>query len=448
MANLYHEKRKQADKLVKVFRIWFVMHGERKSIYLGQFNKQHAQKFCNLVSELEDANALGEGLDAKLQMKVEKLDRQLKQKLADVGLVQIGDDQALLDVIENYLEHHPEYVSRTNIEWNALKSNLNEFFGPHTLIASITLSDLKKFHQYLKQRYAPATWDKRLKNLKQLFRSAEEDGLIRTNVAQQLKYKLKKEDKVAQKPYVSAEQVEAVLNVLPNAEWRCWFAFIRWLGCRLSEPSFDRWEDVDWSNGTISRWDCKKKQRLLVPIPEELYPYLLELVNEAEVQVGKLFPNVGEHANQGVFIQRRMRRANLEVWPEFFNSLRASRSREYRRSLGPAAEAAWIGHSQEIAAMHYDDVLESDFERAKAEYFKSAVPVDEPRSSVQKSVQRPLKTLSVQMSVQQNDDLQGTQPKVDLATKIQGQMQKPAANCGSSNGLKVPPRGVEPLLPD
>lgn len=179
---------------------------------------------------------------------------------------------------------------------------------------------------------------------------------------------------------------------------------------------------------------------MLVPIHEELYPYLLELVNEPEVQVGKMFPNVGEHANQGVFIQRRMRRANLEVWPEFFNSLRASRSREYRRSLGPAAEAAWIGHSQEIAATHYDDVLESDFETAKAECFKTAVPATVPISSVQ----RPLKSLSVQ----QNDDLQGTQPVVDLATKIQGQMQKPAASCGSSNDWKVPPRGVEPLLPD
>ena len=90
--------------------------------------------------------------------------------------------------------------------------------------------------------------------------------------------------------------------------------------------------------------------------------------------------------------------------------------------------------------MHYDDVLESDFMTAKAECFKSAVPADEPRSSVQKSVQRPLKTFSVQMSVQQNDDLQSTQHKVDLATKIQGQMQKPAANCGCSSNRKVRPK--------
>ena len=90
--------------------------------------------------------------------------------------------------------------------------------------------------------------------------------------------------------------------------------------------------------------------------------------------------------------------------------------------------------------MHYDDLLESDFAKAKATSFRTAVPAGKANRCVQKPED--------QMSVQQNDDLQGTQDKVDLATKIQGQMQKPAANCGSLKGWKVPPRGVEPLLPD
>ena len=85
--------------------------------------------------------------------------------------------------------------------------------------------------------------------------------------------------------------------------------------------------------------------------------------------------------------------------------------------------------------MHYDDLLESDFAKAEATSFRTAVPTGKANGSVQ-------------MSVEQNDDLQCTQDKFDLATKIQGQMQKPAANCGSLKGWKVPPRGVEPLLPD
>ena len=72
------------------------------------------------------------------------------------------------------------------------------------------------------------------------------------------------------------------------------------------------------------------------------------------------------------------------------------------------------------------------------------MPAVEANGSVQMSVQEPQNQMSVQMSVQQNDDLRSTQHKVDLATKIQGQMQKPAANCGSSNDWKVPPRGVQP----
>ena len=266
--------------------------------------------------------------------------------------------------------------------------------------------------------------------------TAEEEEIISINPAKRLKFRVKKEDQVAEKPYVSAAQFEAAASIRPTSEWRCWFAFARWLGCRLSEAAVDRWQDIDWENGTINRWDVKKKQRILVPIVEELWPYLQELVNEAEDQDGFLFPNVAKHANQGVFVQRRMKRANLEIWPKFFNSLRASRSREIRRDYGPAAEAAWIGHSQEIAAMHYDDVIESDFAKAKATRFKSAVPAGEANGSVQMSVPEP----ENQMSVQQNDDLQSTEHKVDLATKIQGQMQKPAANCGCSSNRRVRPK--------
>jgi hypothetical protein len=52
--------------------------------------------------------------------------------------------------------------------------------------------------------------------------------------------------------------------------------------------------------------------------------------------------------------------AGIEPWKSLFNSLRASRSRELIRLYSPAVEAALIGHSTDIALMHYDDVLDSD----------------------------------------------------------------------------------------
>ena len=96
--------------------------------------------------------------------------------------------------------------------------------------------------------------------------TAEEEEIISINPAKRLKLRVKKEDQVAEKPYVSAAQFEAAALTLPTAEWRCWVGFARWLGCRLSEAAEDRWQDIDWENGTINRWDVKKKQRILVPI--------------------------------------------------------------------------------------------------------------------------------------------------------------------------------------
>ena len=67
--------------------------------------------------------------------------------------------------------------------------------------------------------------------------------------------------------------------------------------------------------------------------------------------------------------------------------------------------------------MHYDDLLESDFAKAEATSFRTAVPAGKANRSVQ-------------MSVRQNDDLQGTQPKIDLAKKYRLKCQNPQRTAG------------------
>jgi hypothetical protein len=52
--------------------------------------------------------------------------------------------------------------------------------------------------------------------------------------------------------------------------------------------------------------------------------------------------------------------AGIDPWKCLFTSLRASRSRELIRDFSPKVEASLIGHSTDIALMHYDDVLDSD----------------------------------------------------------------------------------------
>lgn len=140
---------------------------------------------------------------------------------------------------------------------------------------------------------------------------------------------------------------------------------------------------------------------------------------------GFMFPNVKRHSNSHTRITNCLRRAGLEVWREFFNALRSSRVRELRR-ISPALEAELIGHSEQIASLHYDAAIDDDYAQIRGSFA----------------------TLSVQESVQQD-----AAPRSKEAPKNQPQKETVgipvgALLCDSLQIAQVPPRGVEPLLPD
>jgi hypothetical protein len=67
-------------------------------------------------------------------------------------------------------------------------------------------------------------------------------------------------------------------------------------------------------------------------------------------------------ANQSAFFISRLKKNAIPVWGKFLISLRSSRSIEVRRlPNGRFLEAKWIGHSAEVADLHYDAVQDKDF---------------------------------------------------------------------------------------
>ncbi len=96
----------------------------------------------------------------------------------------------------------------------------------------------------------------------------------------------------------------------------------------------------------------------------ELKKWHQMVVNEHGKASGPIFPWLfqSSSANQYSYFVGRIKQKGVKVWPEFFNSLRASRAREIRRKVnGRQLEACWIGHSPEVADKHYDDIQESDY---------------------------------------------------------------------------------------
>ncbi len=365
MAVLASENRIINGKKTKIYKVYFYRDGNRDRIFLGRkLNKANAAKFCSIVHELEQARELGQEPDAALRKQLDSLSPVLLNKLIERGLAKSRTRKTLDQVFDSYLQQYSN--PNTLKEWKSLQRNCADFFGAMRVLGTISQEDCRKFvFEFFKQQeYGPPTIEKRLKNLKQIMRYAVDQEWIAASPAQKVRYKISKEQKVAEKPYISAALISLACDAMPDEEWSCYLAWIRWLGARQREPLEDHWEHVDFERKRVNRFDNKKKRRIPVPLAKELHPYLVAFRTSLEAAgkplSGPIFPNVKAHSNSWVFVRRRLLQAGIEPWKSLFNSLRASRSRELIRNHSPAVESALIGHSTDMAMMHYDDVLDSD----------------------------------------------------------------------------------------
>ncbi len=365
MATLAFENRIIDGKKTRVYKVYFYVDGVRDRVFLGRMlSKTNAAKFCSIVHELEQTRLLGEEPDAEMRKKLDSLSPVLLSKLIDRGLAKSRTRKTLEELFDTYLCQYSK--PNTIKEWKALQGNCTQFFGAGRVIATITQEECRQFVFAFFKRlsYAPATIEKRLKNLKQIMRYAVEQDWIGVSPAQKVKFKIAKEQKVASKPYIPPALIALACEAMPDEEWACYLAWIRWLGTRQAEPLADEWKHIDFAGKRVDRYDNKKNRRIRVPLASELVPYLLAWKAAAErvgnPLSGPIFPSIKAHKHPWVFVRRKLVQAGIEPWKCLFTSMRASRSRELIRLYSPAVEAALIGHTADIALMHYDDVLDSD----------------------------------------------------------------------------------------
>ena len=67
-----------------------------------------------------------------------------------------------------------------------------------------------------------------------------------------------------------------------------------------------------------------------------------------------------------------LRKAGVTPWPRLFHNLRASRQTELAATFPSHVVCAWIGNSERIAAAHYLQVTDADFEKATSERGKES----------------------------------------------------------------------------
>ena len=155
------------------------------------------------------------------------------------------------------------------------------------------------------------------------------------------------------------------------AQWRLLFALARFGGLRVpSEPLGLQWGDVDWERNRITVHSPKTEhheggESRQVPIFPELRPYLEEVFEQAEPGTEWIITRYRDsNANLRTQFERIIRKAGLSPWPKLWQNLRSTRETELAESTPLHVVCAWIGNSRAVAAKHYLQVRDEDFDRA------------------------------------------------------------------------------------
>ncbi len=237
--------------------------------------------------------------------------------------------------------------------------------------------------------------------------------------------------------FVTKDDVNKIVEFCPDAEWRLIVALARYGGLRTPSETFSlRWGDVDWERTRLRVTSPKTAHHpdggsRTFPLFPELRPYLEECWDAAEP--GATFV-IAKHrlasANLRTQMLRIMDRAGVKPWPRLFQNMRASRETELTQSHPLHVVVAWIGNSAAIAAKHYLQVTDADFDRAAEGGAESGAQV----------AQNPAQHSHVGNSTDSQETKQ--------ALALQGLVLQDAGGCGLLYNRQVPPRGVEPLSSD
>jgi integrase len=423
-------------------RILFVgPDGKRYTVRLGKCPQRTAEAFKVKIEALVAAALTSQSFDSETAAWVGNLDIIMAKRLAAVGLIprqekSEGETITLAAFIDQYIAARPSIKPNTLKNYRATKRLLVEFFGVGRLMVDITPGDCDEWHaSQIAKGHAQATIGRNVKRAKQFFRAAVRKKLLCENPFAEIKAAAQVNK--SREFYVSREAAEKIIAACPDAEWRLIVALARYGGLRTPSETFAlTWGDIDWERGRIRvrspKTECHAGGEFrMLPLFPELRTHLEAAFDQA--QPGTTYVIARRRAgsaNLRTQLERIMGRAGVSIWPRLFQNMRASRETELAQSYPLHVVTAWIGNSAPIAARHYLQVTESDFDRAAQRGTESGTL---PARNAAQYPAAPIGTLS-QETIQ--------------APGTQGLVLSGAEGCDTVQKYILPPRGVEPLFSD
>ncbi len=354
---------------------------KRPSIRLGKKSKSHAETVRIHVENLVAAQAMGSSPIQTTATWVGGIPDDLHSKLAKHGLVEPRERGVLSKLgpfLRDYIASRTDVRSQTMIKYNSTAKLLIERFGDDKPLAAITLADADAWRNHLLgQGLAENTVRKRAAIAKVFFNAAIKRELLARNPMRELKSTVMANAKRFH--FVTREEIAAVLDACPDAEWRAIVALARYGGLRCpSELVPLEWEHVNWERGRLTVQSPKTAHHAggesrVIPLFPELRAVLDELWEQPSrgtVHVITRYRNAGQ--NLRTQFERIIKRAGVKPWPKLFQNLRSTRETELIETYPAHVVTAWLGHTESVAAKHYLQVTGEHFQRAAEEVAQKA----------------------------------------------------------------------------
>jgi len=416
---------------------------ERATVALGKMAPEEAEVFRARITTLVEAHRADSPPDPSTAKWVNKLPDAIHAKLAKTGLVTAREAPATPTVpllgpfVTDYIEKRKaDTAQNTQINYRQARGYLVDYFGATRPMNKVTRGDAEDFRLDLLTRLSENTVRRVCGRAKQFFAAAIRHKAITENPFAGVKCSIMENRE--RDYFVSREEAAKVLEACPDAEWRVLFALSRYGGLRCpSEHLGLRWADIDWvGNRFVVRSPKTKhvgKASRVVPLFPELRPRLEELWDLAEPGEEYVITRYrGKNSNLRTQLERIIVKAGLTAWPKLFHNLRASRETELTAEYPIHVVCDWLGNTPAVAAKHYLQVRESDFERAAGCTLSPA------------ALQMALQIPSEKRCNPMHADFRAEAGNLDDAP---GCINSPLpALCCTDD--QVPPRGVEPLFSD
>jgi len=354
-------------------RILFVNRaGARKAIRVGKISLRTTDEICRRVELINAAAIAAVAIDGETAAWLGNISDELHRRLVKVDLVAPRTPAVKCEVprlgafVDWFLCGRDDLKPNTRTTFLQTRKALVRFFGEDRIIDTVSPGDADEWAAALRKDYSPATIATFIKRERQMFRHAVRKGILEESPFASVR--VPSQVNKAREEFVGLDTIAKVIDAAPDAEWRVIIALARFGGLRTPSETLElKWTDVDWGRGRLTIRSPKLEHLpsggvRQIPLFPELRQYLEEAFDLEAVYVVNRYRDA--NANLRTHFQRIIRKAGVKPWGRLFHNLRSSRETELAQDYPVHVVAYWLGNTPKVAATHYLQVRDTDYDRA------------------------------------------------------------------------------------